>query len=129
MAAMLDEVINLLRITNARFIFGRRDFEDLSIWIYMRSYAKANFYAGDLRDTHEYLKWCHEMIDVTSKRMPEICRVIDYEDMVVDPTRAVKDVAALWDLDVPEDIELPPIGDDRGCADPYLENMHAARAE
>lgn len=111
-------------IPNARFVFVKRDINDLTIRIFMRNYAKGNYYASDLHDIRDYLKWCHQMIDVWAERMPEVSRVINYEDMVVDPAGALREVAELCDLEI-SDTPLPSIGDDRGCAEPYRDFIQA----
>lgn len=112
-------------IPNARFVFIKRDMDDLSIRIFMRNYAKGHFYASDLRDIRDYLTWCNEMIDVTAARIPEISRVITYEEMVTDPAGALSEVADLCGLEIGDD-KLPAIGDDRGCAEPYKDMMREA---
>ena len=62
------------------------------------------------------------MIDLAAKKMPDITRVIHYEDIVEDPVATVKTVAELCGIEF-TDAQLPPIGDDRGCAEPYLKHM------
>ena len=115
-------------IPNARFVFIKRDIDDLTIRIFMRNYASGNHYASDLRDIRDYLQWCHDMIDVAADRMPDISRVITYEEMVVDPTAALAEVAGLCDLKM-SGAALPSIGDDRGCAQPYRHHIEAARSQ
>lgn len=112
-------------IPNARFVFIKRDIDDLTIRIFMRNYASGNHYASDLQDIRDYLQWCHDMIDVAADRMPDISRVITYEEMVVDPTAALAEVAELCDLEM-SGTALLSIGDDRGCAQPYRHHIEAA---
>lgn len=108
---------------NTRFIFVKRNIEDNMLRIYMRKYQQANYYAYDLRSIQRYLIWYHEMIDFLAEKLPGVSRVIQYEEMVVDPLAALKTAAALCDVQV-DAAKLPTIGDDRGCARPYQRLMH-----
>ncbi len=65
------------------------------------------------------------MIDIMAEKMPLISRVLTYEEMVADPAAAQAEAAELCGLQV-SDAVLPSIGDDRGCADPYRDNIEAA---
>ena len=112
-------------IPNARFIFIKRDLDDLSIRIYMRNYKSGNYYASDLQDIRDYLSWCHQMIDIMAEKMPLLSRVLTYEEMVDDPAAALAEAADLCGLQTSNSL-LPSTGDDRGCADPYRDRIEAA---
>lgn len=112
-------------IPNARFVFFKRNIDDLTIRIFMRNYAHGNYYASDLSDIRDYLQWCHKMIDVMAAKMPDISKVVTYEEMVADPASVLVEVAELCGLDMPGDT-LPDIGDDRECAAPYRDLIEAA---
>jgi len=120
-----DAIRAAIEIPNSRFVFIKRDLNDLSIRIFMKNYATGNFHASKLSYIHEYLTWCHEMIDAMAEKMPEIARVITYEEMVADPKAALDMTAELCGLDA-SGVELPPIGDDRGCGQPYREKIKEA---
>lgn len=109
-------------IPNARFVFVKRNIDDIALRIFMRNYARGNYYASDLGDIREHLEWSHALMDIAAERMPEIARVVTYEDMVSDPRRALEQVADLCGLRL-DDREVPQIGDDRNCAAPYLSLM------
>jgi hypothetical protein len=109
-------------IANSRFIFIKRDIDDVSLRIYMRNYKRGNVHASDLRDIYDYVAWCHQMIDTTAKKMQAISLVLTYEEMVADPAAAVAKTAELCGLEVSGD-RLPSIGDDRGCAAPYRDRI------
>lgn len=109
-------------VPNARFVFVKRNIDDITLRIFMRNYARGNYYASDLRDIREHLEWSHALMDIAAERMPEIARVVTYEDMVANPRQALEDVASLCGLAL-GDLDVPDIGDDRGCAAPYLSMM------
>jgi len=58
-------------------------------------------------------------------KLPDISRVINYEDMIADPAAALRTAADLCGLPM-EHGALPNVGDDRNCAAPYHEFMAAA---
>jgi tetratricopeptide (TPR) repeat protein len=110
---------------NVRFIFVKRDLEDNMLRIYMRNYTRGNSYAYDLKSIREHLDWYGQMMDVLAEKLPDIVRVVQYEDMISEPAATLKVMAELCDLPMPEG-PLPPLGDDRGCAAPYRQFMAAA---
>ena len=112
-------------IPNARFIFIKRDLDDISLRIFMRQYKGGHFYASDLRDIRDYVTFCHQMIDVMAEKMPDISRVLSYEELVSDPSVALTMAAELCNLEV-SGAPIPSIGDDRECAAPYRDRIKAA---
>ncbi len=109
---------------NVRFIFMKRDLDDTVLRIFQRRYREGNPYAYDLKTAREFVVWYHEMIDLMAEKLPDHVRIIRYEDMVVDPAGALRVAAELCGLPM-HDRPLPRIGDDRGCAKPYLQFMAA----
>jgi hypothetical protein len=93
----------------------------------MRKYSKGNAYAYDLKSVHDYVVWYHQMIDLLTEKLPDVVRVIHYEDMVADPAGALRAAADLCGLPM-TDGPVPAVGDDRGCSAPYLKYMTAALA-
>ena len=65
------------------------------------------------------------MIDTLAEKIPQISRVIQYEDIVADPKSALRIGADLCELPV-TDVALPEIGDDRDCSKPYQALIAAA---
>jgi tetratricopeptide (TPR) repeat protein len=120
-----DALRAAVEVPNARFIFVKRNINDITLRIYMRNYKSGNYYASDINDIREYLIWCHDMIDAMALKMPKICRVLSYEEMVADPASAVTQAAELCGVGAFAGV-LPVIGDDRGCADPYRDHIEAA---
>lgn len=117
-----------LALGGSRFIFVKRDFNDICLRIYMKMYRSGNAYAYDINTIVEYVTWYHEMIDVLSGLIPEVSRVIQYEDMIANPAAVLRSVAEFCGMNVPQDAELPWLGDDRGCAEPYKEHIPARHA-
>jgi tetratricopeptide (TPR) repeat protein len=109
---------------NVRFILVKRNLEDNVLRIFMARYRQGNAHAYDLKTIREYLTDYHEGIDALAEKLPNIVRVIHYEDMVADPAAALRTALELCGLTMPEK-PLPDIGDDRGCALPYREFMAA----
>jgi tetratricopeptide (TPR) repeat protein len=109
---------------NTRFIFLKRNVEDNVLRIFMRRYASGNVYSYDLKAARDHVVWYHQMIDLLAQKLPNIVRVIQYEDMVVDPAAALRTAADLCGLPMPQR-PLPPLGDDRGCSEPYRELIAA----
>ena len=111
-------------LPNVRFIFVKRNLEDITLRIYIRKYDKGNAYAYDLKAAREHIVWYYQMMDVLAEKLPNIVRVIHYEDMVADPATALRAAAELCGLPVNDTISLK-IGDDRECAAPYRELIAA----
>jgi tetratricopeptide (TPR) repeat protein len=115
-------------IPNVRFIFIKRNLEDNMLRIYMQKYAVGNADSYVLKAIRDGLAWYHAMIDLLAKKLPDISRVITYEEVVADPAATVRVAAKLCGLP-PDHGPLPEIGDDRGCAEPYRDFMKAALGE
>ena len=109
---------------NVRFIFVKRNVEDILLRIYMRHYNSGNAYSYDLKSARDYVLWYHEMMDLLAEKLPDIVRVVRYEDMIADPAAAVRVAADLCGFPM-TDAPLPAVGDDRGCAEPYRQLMAA----
>ncbi|MGH6684813.1 MAG: sulfotransferase family protein [Pseudolabrys sp.] len=108
-----------------RFIFVKRNVDDNMLRIFMREYAVGNSYAYSLKSTREHILWYHQMIDALAEKLPQISRVIHYEDIIADPAAARRLGADLCGLSNAE-AALPELGDDRNCAEPYRALMAAA---
>jgi tetratricopeptide (TPR) repeat protein len=111
-------------LPNVRFIFVKRNLEDITLRIYIRKYDRGNAYSYDLRAAREHVVWYYQMMDELAEKLPNIVRVIRYEDMVADPTTALRTAAELCGLPM-SDKPLLEIGDDRECAAPYREFIAA----
>ena len=78
----------------------------------------------DLNAARDHVSWYYQMIDVLAEKLPNITRVINYEDMIADPVSAVRAAANLCGLPATDTVPFD-IGDDRDCAAPYREFMTA----
>ncbi|NOZ33630.1 MAG: tetratricopeptide repeat protein [Alphaproteobacteria bacterium] len=107
---------------NVRFVFVKRDIEDNLLRIFMRKYLSKNTYGYDLGTIREHIIWYHQMIDMFAEKLPDIVRVVHYEQMVSDPGAVRSTLADLCAL-APPSGPLPEIGDDRGCAKPYAARL------
>ncbi len=110
-----------------RFIFVKRNIDDNLVRIYFTEFHKGNSYAYDLAAAREHLLWYHQMIDATAEKLPDLVRIVHYEDMVHNPAAVVEMVAELCGLPMRHG-PLPTIGDDRGCGEPYRQFIDAELA-
>ena len=119
-------IFDVLRIAevipNVRIILVKRDIDDLTLRIFMKSYQQQHPYAYDIVSIREYIRWYNKMIDIVKEKFPNISIVIKYEDLIVNPRIALKQIADLVGLHLDEGA-LPIVGDDRNCAAPYSDFM------
>jgi tetratricopeptide (TPR) repeat protein len=109
-------------LPNVRFILVKRNADDVMLRIFMRLYRHGNAYSYALKSARDYVDWYYHMIDLLAEKLPDITRVVQYEDVVVNPRAALKTAADLCALPVPENSTLSA-GDDRNCAEPYRDRM------
>jgi len=62
------------------------------------------------------------MADLMAEKLPHIVRVIEYEDMIADPTACLRTAAQLCGLSAP-DGPVSPVAGDPGCSAPYRQLM------
>jgi len=123
--ALIHDALRIAAVLpNVRFVFIRRDLEDICLRIFLRQYTEGNHYAYDLTTIREHVTWYYEMADLVAAKLPDISMTIDYEQLVAAPQAVLGDLAAMLGLPAPEGA-LPQVGDDRGCAKPYREFMAA----
>jgi Flp pilus assembly protein TadD len=124
----ISDAVHIVSVfPNVRFIFVKRDVDDNVLRIYFRRYTEGNAYAYDLAAAREHVIWYHRMMDLMAAKLPNHVRIIRYEDMVADPAAALRIAADLCKLPMVGK-PLAPIGDDRGCAEPYREFMKSELA-
>ncbi len=125
----IDDAVRIATaLPSARFIFMKRDADDIALRIYMKQYGVANYHAFDIGNIRDHVAWYNRMIDGLAERLADVSRVIRYEDMIADPANALRSVAGLCGLDPPKG-PIPALGDDRGCAKPYRDFMDRALHE
>jgi tetratricopeptide (TPR) repeat protein len=122
---IVDAVAIAKVVPNARLIFIKRDIDDIAIRIFMKDYAAGNGYAYAIGTIHEYIRWYYDFIDACADRLPDVARVVRYEDLIEDPKAILNLAADLCGLS-PYEGPVPLPGDDRGCGGPYKEFMAAA---
>ena len=111
----------------ARFVFIKRDRDDLALRIFMKNYRTGNSYAFDLSSIFQYIDWYHQMIDILLEKIGERAILVDYETLVANPSLAVNQVFDLCGLDG-TNVSIDPIFNDIGAALPYKSYLDAARA-
>lgn len=109
-------------LANVRFLFVKRNLDDVVLRMFMRLYRRGNSYAYDLSAARAYIEWYDQIADLLVAKLPEIVRVVRYEDIVADPRMALRTAADLCGLPM-TDKPPPALGDDRNCAAPYRELM------
>ena len=106
-------------VPNSRFIFVVRDKHDTALRIFMKHYREGgNVYAYQIQTVLDEILWYHELISAWQKRLPEVCRTVQYEDLVQNPSLIGAVVSELCELPDSRNSILS-IPDDRGCSVPY----------
>lgn len=109
-------------LPNIRIVFVKRNIDDLVLRIFVTRYRSANSYAYNIENIRAYVHWYNEMIDILHSKFPHISMVVNYEDLIRSPRDVLKSISELCKIDI-GDIDIPHLGDDQGCAKPYLEKM------
>jgi len=116
----------LKAISNMRCVFIKRDIGDLMLRIYMKHYRVGNTYSYDINVLEGYVNAYNKMIDALSETFPSVSCIINYEDMVANPAKALDEVCKLCGI-IPNHSVLPQrIANDIGCAEPYRGMVKAA---
>ena len=113
-------------IPNLRFVFIKRNIDDLMLRIYMRRYRHQNTYSYDLNVLREYIEVYNKTIDALVETFPDISCVVQYEDMVADPESTLRDMCRLCGIKLNFKALPRDIPNDIGCAEPYPELMREA---
>ena len=113
-------------IPRTRFVFVKRDVDDLAIRIFFKQYEHRHSYAYSVPNIYDFLKLYHGLMDVWAARLPQFVTVVDYNDMIADPAATIAQIAGFCGLNLPNG-PLPRLGDDRGCGEPYRTLLAAAR--
>ena len=100
-------------IPNVRFIFIKRNLEDILLRIYIRKFAQRNAYSYDLRSARDHVIWYYQMMDLLAEKLPNAVRIVSYEQMVADPAAVLRIAADLCELPMSVGSPLPAVGDDR----------------
>jgi Sulfotransferase family len=112
-------------IPQVRFVFMRRDREDLALRILMRRYRAGNHYAYSIRTIYEYITRHDQLTDLWLRTFPNLAIAVRYEDLVTQPQATLARVAELCGTAV-NAASVPGLGDDRNCSLPYRDLMAEA---
>jgi tetratricopeptide (TPR) repeat protein len=123
-ARIFDAAFTAATFPNVRYICVKRNTEDTILRMFQCKYRDGNFYAYDLKAARDHVLWYNQMIGLLAEKLPDRVRVVHYEDMVENPAAAVRMAAQLCGLAAPSS-PVPPVNDDRGCAEPYRRLMAA----
>jgi Flp pilus assembly protein TadD len=124
---MIDQIGRIAEcVPNARFVFVKRDVNDIVLRILMKKYRSGNHYAYKLQHARQYVAWYYDMIDTWQAKLPKISLCIDYNELVADPNLHSGRIGALSGLGLSFDTRNA-VGDDRDCARPYLSWLKAPR--
>jgi len=116
-------------VPNARFVFLKRNEDDMALCIFSQSYMPGtNQFAFDIPGIYEYISQYHQMIDNWLEKLGNRAIAVRYEEMVEDPESTLASVAEFCRLKLPSKFNRK-IDDDRGRAEPYRNWLHAARDE
>jgi len=109
-------------IPNSRFLFIKRQVDDVCLRIFMKKYQAGHLHSYDLNATREYVDWYYQMIDGLCELFPTITSQIRYEDMISSPETVPRTLQDLCGLPL-NNVTIPSLGDDRGAAHPYESRM------
>jgi hypothetical protein len=97
---MIDQIGRIAEcVPNARFVFVKRDVNDIVLRILMKKYRSGNHYAYNLPNARHYVSWYYAMVDTWQAKLPKISLCIDYNELVADPNFLSGRIAALPGLD------------------------------
>ncbi|MEM9330591.1 MAG: sulfotransferase [Pseudomonadota bacterium] len=105
-------------LPEAKFVFITRNRDDLVLRILMKKYKRANYHAYNLEAARNYVSWYEEIMETLTRKLGDRVLNITYEDMVANPAEALDKVTALCGLTAYSG-NLPVIGTDVGCSEPY----------
>jgi tetratricopeptide (TPR) repeat protein len=122
----IHDIIRIFSIVpNAKALFVRRDANDLAFRIFGKNYASGNFYAYDLEDIFDHIKWYNQMIDAICEKYPDKCAIVNYEAVVGDPNLAVRAARQLCG-DLGSVPAVTHMASDVGCSKPYRNLMQSS---
>jgi tetratricopeptide (TPR) repeat protein len=108
-------------LPNVRAIFVKRNIEDNVFNIYRTQYKTGNYYSYNVANAISHVKWYHEMMDRLAEMFPDRVAMLNYEDIVEAPERAIAAARQLCGDIGAGDVPRPPLGNDIGVAQAYRE--------
>ena len=123
----IHDVYRLISIfPKAKFLFVKRKEVDLLSKIFANEYQDGNFYAYRLQDIRNHIAWYNKMIDVLHEKYPEQTAIVQYEQVIADPSILKGPVEKLTGITL-QDLVVP--GHDVDHSNPYLSMMEAQLEE
>jgi hypothetical protein len=110
----------------SRFVFVKRNPDDLALRVFMKKYAHGHYYSYSVPQIYEYISFYHALMDIYLDRYPDRTMLVHYENLVIDPRNVLSAVAKFCSIAEETDAS-PVVGDDIGCAAPYLAFLASAR--
>ena len=92
----------------------------------MYKYSYKNNHAYDIQTIGEYVKLYYDLMDIYSEKFPDLCRIINYEEMIEDPRSVMIAASELCGTEVGNTDNIISLGDDRGVAEPYMDKIREA---
>lgn len=105
-------------LPNCRFLFIKRNTDDVILRIFMKKYQSGHLHSYDLEATREYVDWYYKMMDEFCQKFPTITSLLNYEDIIAAPEKVVDAIQKLCNLPATA-TTVPTLGDDRRAADGY----------
>ena len=115
-------------VQRMKVVFLTRDHDDTALRIFEQYFADgSNPYSYNVSAIYEQFEVYTRLSDAWAEALHGVCLRVSYEDLVSDPQATLKRVADFCALDA-SDTEIPDLGDDRGCAEPYRDKLDRARS-
>lgn len=119
-----DSIIIPYFVPNAKFLFIKRNRDDLIFRIYSKFYKSGNTYAYRLSDVNEYIDFYYETVERVCNLYPNHAAVIGYEDFCFNPENLVHQVQNLCSVNLQLCLNnLDTVNNDIGVSNPYLSYM------
>jgi tetratricopeptide (TPR) repeat protein len=112
-------------IPNSRFVFVKRNIDDLIWRIYTKSYRAGNWYSYDLSSLKEYITKYYQIVDLMADLMPQKVRVINYEELVSNPADICTDVLADCGVSTDASLSYGEVQNDVGCSNLFQALMQS----
>ena len=118
-----SKIIGVLRyattIPGSRFVYIKRDINDLMFRIFATNYGSGNAYAFSIKTINEHIAWYDSLADILVEKFPNVSRVVSYDQLASDPNSMLTTVCELCGLDPKVNrVHIAP-ATDTGISRPY----------
>ena len=107
-------------VPNVRLVLVKRNADDLVLRMMMHPRLATIIDEASVR---RLIGWSGEMFDLLSQKLPSISLLTSYEEMLSNPGKLRSSIAEFCGSPARLAGPMPVLGDDRGCAAPYLRLM------